>query len=798
MNSASETPALTACAHCNDEVPVSQVIFKENLPFCCEGCLQVYSLLHTHGLNEYYQLPDRSSLKPIRRKNWSWLDTPEIAGEIYQFNDGQRARVRFILPGVHCASCIWLLEKLPHLNPGILRADADITTGSLDLLTDPRQIRLSELASILDMLGYPPEISGKKEAPVNRKWMIKLAVAGFSFGNVMLFSFPEYLGLPSDDEYFSLIFGGLNLIFSIPAFFYSGWGYIRSAYTALKHKSINVDVPLALGMVALFGVTVHDILLGFGPGYADSLTGLVFFLLIGKWYQDALFRKFRFERDYQHHLPMAACRIEDGRENYVPVGQLKKGDVLKIRTGEVIPADGRMRLGSAKLDYHMITGESAPVPVTCGERLFAGGEVLEGQFEMICNSDANRSYLAGLWKDSHFQGKVQHKFVRRIDRVAAWFIGVVLLISAGAFLYWLPEGSGNAFRVLASILIITCPCALALSVPFIFGNTARLLARKGWFLRNPDKIEEMAAVSVLAFDKTGTLTSSYGLAAIYRGEPVSEKDLPILAAMASASTHPLSRAIAETLREIPEPAQELPIRHIAGKGLELEYEGRMYRMGSASWLYAEETEKPTAGASLVYVEIDGKKPGYFYLENKFRDGLENMFRRIPGKYALHILSGDHEGEAPRLKELTQGRAGLHFRCGPDEKVKQIKAIEEKGKKVLFLGDGLNDTGALSAASVGLAVNDSGSGLLPPCDGMVAGEALNRLPMALGMCRSAMNLTRASLGISFFYNIIGLGFAVTGHMHPIVAAILMPASSISVVAFALISTYFSMKRHENTD
>ncbi len=781
-----------ACAHCSEVVPAQQMRFWEEKPFCCDGCLQVHQLLSNHGLNDYYRLPGRSSIKPLRQKSWEWLDTPEVGQQLFSFNDGKRARLRLVLPGIHCASCIWLLEKLPKLEPGILRADADVTTGSIDFLIDPAAISLSKLASTLDVLGYPPEIPRKDAPKVNRKWMIKLAVAGFSFGNVMLFSFPEYLGLHSEEDFFPLVFGGLNLAFSFPAFFYAGWGYMQSAYTALKHKTINVDVPLALGMVALFGVTVYDIVSGTGPGYADSLTGLIFFLLIGKWYQEELFRKFRFERDYQSHLPLAACKIVDGQTLYLPVQQLEKGDRVRVKRGEVIPADGRVVEGEGLLDYHMITGESAPVPVQSQDRIFAGGENTGHTFDMVCTAKPNQSYLAGLWKEAPFQGKIERPFVRRIDRIAAWFIGIILLISAISFLYWLPQGTGVAFRVLASILIITCPCALALSVPFIFGNTARLLANRGWFLRNPDKLEVLAKITDLALDKTGTLTSSSGQTAEFKGEPLNPRQTMAASWMAGASTHPLSQAIAKFLPKAPD-FESKNLQHLPGKGLEWQHEGFRYRLGSGRWLFQEDEPLPQAGGSLVYFAENEKVLGYFYLANTFRPGLEKMFRLLAPDFGLHVLSGDHEGERETLDKLTHQKAALHFHYGPDEKGHYITTLQNQGKKVLFAGDGLNDTGALALADLGLAVNDSGSGLLPPCDGMVKGNALPTLPVLLFMGKRAVRLTHFSLAISLSYNVIGLAFAVSGNLHPIVAAILMPASSLSVVGFALATTWWSMKK-----
>jgi P-type Cu+ transporter len=779
--------SLTRCTHCGDALPETGAIRRTEEAFCCDGCEQVYDLLQSHGLNGYYQLPGRSSLRPIRQKTYDWMNVPEVAEKLYLFNDGSYARINFYLSGMHCASCIWLLEKLPNLNPAILRAEADITTGLIQLSVDPGKIQPGEIAALLDTLGYSPEVQGAQKKP-NRKWLYKLGIAGFCFGNVMLFSFPEYLGLhPEHDALFFSLFGYLNLFLSIPALFYSGIDFLKNAWRALQQRSMHVDVPLALGMVALFGTTAYDILSGTGPGYADSLTGLIFFLLVGKWYQEGIYRRFRMDRDYEAHLPMAACKIEDNQEVYVPIQEVKVSDIVRVKPGEVMPADGRLERGEGSLDYALITGESAAVPVSYGEKVFAGAGIISGTLDIKVSRSPDQSYLASLWKDAHFRGQADRSFMRRIDRVAGIFIQVILLISAIAFIAWLPQGADKAWRVLAAILIITCPCALALSMPFIFGNMARILAADGMYLRDTGMLERMAKINLVALDKTGTLTVPGAGTVTFNGPELKPADKAAIGTMAHASTHPLSKAIASSYPDFP--AENDYIDHIPGKGILLKRGEIEYKLGSASWLNVTSSEKPQPGSSLVYVSKNGESLGHFYLKNEFRPGVQAMLQNF-GETPVHIISGDHDAEATRLAQMGGSALKTFFKMAPDEKVAHLKQLKTEGHTTLFVGDGLNDTGALSAAAVGLAVTDGNSGLLPASDGILPGKVLHRLPYFIKLSKQAMNLTRFSLAISLSYNVVGLAFAVSGNLSPLIAAIIMPMSSVSVVAFALISTHLS--------
>jgi len=780
-----EQPA--CCIHCGDDLSETGSVMRSGESFCCEGCEQVYDLLQDHGLNGYYQLPGRSSLKPVRKKSYDWMNVPEVTSKLYLYNDGTYARINFYLSGMHCASCIWLLEKLPNLHPAILRAEADITTGLLQLSVNPREIKPGEIAALLDTLGYSPEVQGAATKP-SRKWLFRLGIAGFCFGNVMLFSFPEYLGLhPVHDEMFFHLFGYLNLFLSIPSLFYSGIDYLKNAWRSLVQRTMHVDVPLALGMVALFGTTAYDILSGSGPGYADSLTGLIFFLLVGKWYQEGIYRRFRMDRDYQAHLPMAACRLENGKEFFVPIQEVKVSDIVRVKPGEVVPADGRLEAGEGSLDYALITGESAAVPVSYGEKVFAGAGIVSGTLDIKVSRSPDQSYLASLWKDAHFRGHADRSFMRRIDRVAGIFIQVILVISVISFLAWLPAGADKAWRVLAAILIITCPCALALSMPFIFGNMSRIMAKDGLYLRDTGMLERLAKVNLVALDKTGTLSVPGAGSVRFNGTPLSEEDKEAIGAMAHASTHPLSKAIAAGFPNVPLPGDDM--EHVSGKGIQLNRNGSVYQLGSASWLNVLTTEKPQPGSSLVYVAKDGKSIGHFYLRNQFRPGVDRMLAHLK-PMEVHVISGDHDAEARRLAEMGGEHLHTFFKMAPDEKVTHLERLKEDGFTPLFVGDGLNDTGALSAAAVGLAITDGNSGLLPASDGILPGKALYRLPYFMNLAQRAMSLTRFSLAISLSYNVVGLAFAISGNLSPLVAAILMPLSSVSVVAFALISTYLA--------
>ena len=388
---------VNTCFHCHDTCPPIPAGGEDRLHigdkhFCCQGCQMVYEILNTHNLCEFYNLDQNAgqSLKSQKfAKNYAYLDDAEVQEKLIEFQSGQTVQVAFYLPQMHCVSCIWLLENLYKLDEGVTHARVNFLKKTTTIQFNPEQTSLRKLATLLASIGYAPDINlgdvdGQKRPKLSRRLAMQLAVAGFAFGNVMLFSFPEYVGMDrATDPWFSAAFGYLSILISLPVLLFSERDYYVSAWQGLRNRQLNIDVPLCLAFLSLFGRSVYEILTHTGAGYLDSFAGLTFLMLIGKWFQQHVWHQLSFERDYKSYFPVAATLRSGEEETSVPVSRLVPGDIILIRSQEVIPADGILLKGSARVDYSFVTGESAPVLVKNGERIYAGGKQIGESIEKI-------------------------------------------------------------------------------------------------------------------------------------------------------------------------------------------------------------------------------------------------------------------------------------------------------------------------------------------------------------------------------------------------------------------------------
>ena len=785
----SAEPLEGSCYHCGEPCQNTE-IFLEEKEFCCEGCKMVYEILHEHDLCRYYQIDDNAgiSLKGRRLEHYAYLDDPEVREKLLQYTDGEQSQVRFYLPQIHCASCIWLLENLYRLNEGVSRSEVNFTRKEVRISYLESQTSLRKVVELLSSIGYAPAINlGDVEKPrekaVSKRLYFQLGVAGFAFGNIMLLSFPEYLGLKGEeDQFFQRLFGYANILLAIPVLFFSGWDYIRSAALSLRHGHFNMDVPISLGILALFGRSVVDILMSGGAGFMDSLAGLVFFLLIGKWFQQKTFYHLAFDRDYRSYFPIAALVRDGHEERSVPVQKLEPGQTIIVRNGELIPADGLLLKGAARIDYSFVTGEAEPLAKQVGEKLFAGGRQMGERIELTLTKKVSQSYLTQLWNDAAFHKDGDFAAKRLADRVGRYFTFVILLISAVTLAYWIPRDGTIAFNAFTAVLIVACPCAVALAIPFTFGNSIRILAHNRFFLKNVFVLEALRSVQAIVFDKTGTLTGIQQAGIKYLGEPLSSQERKAVQSLVRQSAHPASRQIDHWLGDTGEPSDVTDFEEITGKGVRGLVLGKRLKVGSGSFVQA-----PVSQGEGVFVEIDGKLLGRFETGNQYRNGLWEVMRDLKSKFQLYLLSGDNDRERERLEALFDDTKVLHFNQSPADKLNFVKELQAKGLKVCMIGDGLNDAGALRQSDVGIVLTENTNNFTPASDAILHAGQFDRLPDLLDFSRKNINLVYGAYGFAVVYNIIGLSFAVQGALSPVVAAILMPASSISMVFFGVLSS-----------
>lgn len=777
-----------ACFHCGQ--PCDEAVFCNDKPFCCVGCKSVYEILNENNLCEYYALQRNSgvSLRDAHPAVFAYLDEPQIRKKLLTFDSRDLAKVTFNIPSIHCVSCIWLLENLRRLNPGVLRAEVSFGKKSVAVDFDPAQVTLGGVAGLLSSLGYPPAINldagDEKPAGYDRTLVYKLAVAGFCFGNVMLFSFPEYLGIDAQDEYLIRIFAWLNLVLSIPVFFFSASGYFSSSLKSFRQKQINIDVPISAGLLALFLRSGYDIVTATGPGYLDSFTGLVFFLLIGRWFQGKTYESLAFDRDFRSYFPLAISRFVNGEWKPVIIYELKKGDHVRIRNLEIVPADAILLDDHAYFDYSFVTGEARPVKVTRGDTVYAGGRLAGQPVELIVDKKTSQSHLTSLWNKDSFRKVDESRYQKIIDRTARRFTWIVMGVAIITGIFWHYHKPSEMWLVLTSVLMVACPCALALAAPFTYGSMLRAFGRNNFYLKNADVIERLALIDAVVFDKTGTVTYGNTPDVSFSGELTREERASVKL-LTSASTHPLSSLVSKSIAEA-SPYKLSYFKEVAGQGIQAIINGKFIQAGSAA--FTGFSGAFDAGSAVVFVAIDDEVKGYFTIRIKIRENIKQMLDRL-GKKCVALLSGDHEADRLRMSALFNPSVQLLFNQSPHDKLAFVSALQRSGKKVMMVGDGLNDSGALKQSDVGLGVTDHTGIFTPACDGIVAGQSLVLLDKYIDLAKSSSVILKIAFAISFLYNAIALGFAVTGHLTPLVAAILMPVSSISVVGFSTLAVNY---------
>ena len=781
------------CFHCGQNIEKERISFDEKT-FCCNGCKSVYEILNINNLSNFYEFNKQSGIRPSdeNTSQFDYLDTPEIFNTVTDFSEGKTSLVTFKIPVIHCSSCIWLLESLHTLNSNIHYSQVNFTRKNVQISFNHEELKLSELAKFLTNLGYKPvvnlETADKKEEFLDKTLLIKLAIAGFAFGNGMFFSLPEYTSQWAGTtdywmETYKDLFRFIMFLLATPVVFYSASDYFKSAWYGLKNKIVNIDVPIVLGIIMLYGRSIYEVLTDYGAGYFDTLCGLLFFMLLGKVFQKRTYSALAYDRDYKSFYPIAVTKVDfNGKQENILLSDLKIGDRIMVRNQEIIPVDGILINGEGNIDNSFITGESASIPKKPGDKIFAGGKQLGSALELEVIKTVNQSYLTQLWNKEAFK-KYETGLDTLTNEISKYFTFIILGITLIAGIYWGRIDFEKMFQVVAAILIIACPCALALSAPFTFGHVMRILGRNKFYVKDTLTIEKLSKIDTLVFDKTGTITHHKKSNIKFEGTELQEFDLKNIKSLFKNSNHPLSKSIYEYLEVNDEYFPIENFREIPGKGYEASVRGNHYKIGSAKLVGKISENLETA----VYISKNEEFLGKYIFKNEYRENLNSLFQKL-NSYQIHILSGDNSSEENQLKSMIPNVGGMAFNQSPEDKLNYIKDLQDQQHKVAMLGDGLNDAGALKQSNVGIAIADDTNSFTPSSDVIMSGDKLELFDKYLLFSKDAMRIVKFTFGISFMYNIIGLGFAVTGHMSPIFAAILMPISSISVVAFTSVSTW----------
>ncbi len=767
-------------------------------------------MLSENDLCVYYDFDKNPGIKAKGKfvsDRFAYLDDESVKNKLVQFSSATQTNVTFSLPQMHCSSCIFLLENLHRINAAITTSQTNFQRKEVFIIFDTEKISLRKVVELLAFIGYEPAISlkdtvQKKTTSFNKQQIYKIGVAGFCFANIMMLSFPEYFSSGNMEKNgLKETFTWLNFFLSVPVLFFSASGFFISAIKGLRQRFLNIDAPIALAIIVTYARSYYEIISGHGAGYLDSGTGIVFFMLIGRWFQDKTYDSFSFDRDYLSYFPLGVTVMQQGVEKNIPVTQLQKGNRIIIRNHEMIPADAVLMSGTASIDYSFVSGENTPVQKNMGELIYAGGKQMGSAIELVVAGEVSQSYITQLWNNDVFKNKKnpEKSFIHPWSKyftLLLFTVGIVTLI------FWWINDPSKILPAVSSVLIVACPCSLLLSATFTYGNMLRIFGKNKLYLKNSGVIESLAKIDTIVFDKTGTLTQNKPSAVIYQGTPLTNNEIVAVKNITRQSAHPLSKIIAAWLQLDKEPPVAVQhFKEYAGKGMEATVNNLHIKMGSANFINQFNKAAVTHDTGThVHVMMNNVHMGRFDISNQYRTGISELVKSLSKqKIKCCVLSGDNDAEKENLQNFFGKNVDLHFYQSPQQKLEFIKKLQAQTfsppgfrGNVLMLGDGLNDAGALMQSNVGIAVSDNTAQFSPACDAILDGSNVQQINKFLSFAKSGKKIVTASFILSILYNIVGLSFAVQGILSPMVAAILMPASSISIVLLVTLLSSLSAR------
>ncbi|TWT29399.1 putative copper-importing P-type ATPase A [Posidoniimonas corsicana] len=804
-----EPPAKTsvACDHCGLPVPKGLIEPHEKEQFCCQGCRTVYQVIHANGLERYYRLRDSVAAKPRRAaattNRYLAFDSEEFLTHQTRSTAGGRRVAELRLEGVHCAACLWLVERLPGIVEGVADAKLSLRASLVRVTWDPTAVSLSRIAQTLDCLGYPAyPAAGVTALDVRRneerKQLVRLGVAGALAGNSMLLALALYAGLFSGIEsHFHLLFRWVSAGLGMVSLAWPGAVFFRGAWAAIAARRPSLDLPIALALTVGGVAGLANTLLDRGEIYFDSLSVLVFLLLVGRWFQARQQRRADEAVGLIFAFTPSTCRVVMGDEVVDrPVDSLAFGELVEVRSGDLIPADGAVESGESSVNQALLTGESHPAPVGPGQKVYAGAQNLGGVLRVRVIATGEESRVGGLMRLVDQGVREKPPIVQFADRVSGWFVAAVVVLSLATLLgWWAATGGAAAIDHTVALLIVACPCALGLATPLTMAMALGAAARRNMLVKDARAIERLAKSGRLLLDKTGTITAGRPVLKTWIGPSWLKA---VVAAAERDSVHPVGAALRRAFCKegVDDGAIVDQVVELGDGGLTARFEGRRLRIGCPSYFDRESfltndlwrraaAEHQTLGQTVVLVALDEELIGLAALADQTRPDAAGALEQLASAgWRTSILSGD----AADVVHGVAAEVGVPFEhacagMSPEGKLEVVRRRGDAGGVTVMVGDGVNDAAALAAADVGVAVQGGAEASLAAADVYLAQSGLAPLVDLTDLARQAMRVVRRNLAISLGYNLLAVSLAAAGLITPLAAAVLMPISSATVLASA---------------
>ncbi len=798
-----------ACFHCALPVPPGSdyVVEIDGQPrhMCCPGCQAVARAIVDSGLTDYYRhrtaaAPSARELVPDALQDLAIYDKPEVQRSFINDADSKQGNIRqasLILEGIVCAACVWLNERHVNALPGVLEFRVNYSTHRASLKWDDSRIHLSDILKAIAAIGYigHPFDPGRQEKIYKKERtqaLKRLAIAGLGAMQVMMLAVALYAGAAEGMEArMETFFRWVSLIMATPVVLYSARPFFTAAFRDLRHRQLGMDVPVALAIGGAYLASLWATVTQSGEVYFDSVTMFTFFLLAGRFLEMAArHRAGQAAEELVKLLPAMATRLGDDGEEVVAVSQLAPGDRLRVKPGESIPADGVIVEGRSSIDESLLTGESLPLPRGKGDRVIGGTVNVESPIIVSVDKVGEDTVLAAIQRLLNRAQSEKPRLASLADRVAGVFVGVILLLALAVGLWWWQHQPDQAFWIVLSMLVVTCPCALSLATPAALTAATGSLTRLGVLTTRGHALETLSKTTHMVFDKTGTLTT--GRLSLQAVEVFGDLDEPtclqIAAALEHASEHPLAQAIVHVTDY--DAASATHIQATAGQGIEARIDGLRYRIGQLDYV------RQLAPDQSVPADLDdseqtrialGSEAGLlamFSLADSLRPGSRETIAQLEAQGITCLLySGDSKAAVARVaREL--GIEHWQARMTPEDKLAALKALQAQGAVVAMVGDGVNDAPVLAGAQVSIAMGSGTQLAQASADMILLSEQLLHLPRVVAMARQTLKIIRQNLAWAVVYNLVALPLAAMGHVAPWMAAIGMSFSSLIVVVNAL--------------